>query len=168
VDFPWDFSEYSLPRAEALRVLRDGPAQRSGPSIYRAFIDFGLMREDIIWSISRDREATDGPIFDSLAFSIEPVILNDPQEDEQFQVGWLSFAVHGPGYLFPYTYEESIARLRAQPALVEVREICRSMWPASTSPVPDAVLDGRRQMGKLWADPVDAPWDWYWAINETY
>jgi hypothetical protein len=42
------------------------------------------------------------------------------------------------------------------------------MWPATNQRPSPEIIQGRREMGKLWAEPLDAPFDWFWAINETY
>lgn len=103
-----------------------------------------------------------------LGFIIDLVELNDPQEYDTFQVGWIYFSISGQGYLFPWTYEETLAKLRAHPVLQQVRDICREMWPATTQPPRPGIISDRPKMGKLWSEPQDAPYDWYWAINETY
>ncbi len=96
------------------------------------------------------------------------VELNDPQEHGIYQVGFMGFSVHGSGYLFPWTYAETLAKLRNHPVLSPIRDLCRTLWPATSTVPRKEIIEGRRTMGKLWAEPLDAPLDWYWAINETY
>ncbi len=188
LDYDWDVCEYRLPHADALALLRQPPTSRQvertrkhlldlfgprmvteqlGLHIYRAGLSFGLLTEAAYNPICHQEQNNFLNLCD-LSFSIDLVEISDPQEPGIYQVGWMDFSVHGPGYLFPWTYEETLAKLRAHPDLGRICDICREMWPATPAPPEPDIIARRPQMGKLWAEPVDAPYDWYWAIDESY
>jgi len=193
-NFDWDVDEMRISHSEALALLRNPPWSRLikrerrhlldfwpetvtetlDPHICRASLMFGTMKEEVYAPICHELEDNFLNLSE-LDFSIDPVELNDPEEYnafpekyDVFQVGWMAFSVNGSGYLFPWTYEETLEKLRAHPVLGQIRDICREMWPATTQPPHPEVIRDRPKMGKLWAEPQDAPFDWYWAINETY
>lgn len=187
--YGWDIEQFNIPTTKTLEILLHPSASHEvkrkrkhrrdsigakrisktfAPNIYRAYLDFGSLKKEVYNPICHGPEEENPLWLSELAFSIDMVELNDPEESEAFQVGYLCFSVSGHGYLFPWTYEETLEKLRANLQLQQVREICRAMWPAKTTPPSPEIMEGRRRMGKLWAEPVDASFDWYWAINETY
>ena len=163
-DFAWDIEERQLSGMQAQELLRTLPDTEN---IYRVHLSFGMLRDDIRAQLSRVEDEQNFLELDHLSFTINPILLNDPQEDDIFHVGWLSFSVSGYGCLLSGEYEEMIAKLRASDALHALRNICREMWPATDVFISEDI-EVRMQMGKLWAEAPDAPFDWYWAINETY
>jgi len=184
LDYDWHVKANRLPHAEALELLRHPPASRTvertrklfgpkvvietfDPHIYRARLSFGMLKEPIYRDLCHKLEGNYLNLTD-LTFSIDVVELIDPEEGGIFQVGWMDFSISGSGYLFPWSYAETMEKLRAHRELGLIRDFCRELWSASTQPVRPELVKGREQMGKLWSEPYDAPYDWYWAINETY
>ena len=188
LEYDWHINEHNLKHADAVALLTHPPTSREVPRkhhilpqlssaktqietfrqhIYRARFYYGMLKEEVYRDICHESESNYLQLTD-LSFTIDLVELNDPQESGIFQVGWMEFSVHGNGYLFPWSYESTLEILRHHPALQQVLAICREMWPATPTPPRRDHIANRARMGKLWAEPVDAPFDWYWAINETY
>ena len=188
LDYDWHVEEHRMKHADALALLQNPPSSREvpyqkshvldvfgpksttevfGPHIYRASLSFGMLKEDCYNEISHTLQGNFLHL-NELSFHIDMTEITDPQEPDIYQIGWIELSIHGSGYLFPWTYEEALARIRRQHALSQIRNICREMWPATTNPPSHKAIEARRRMGKLWAEPLDAPFDWYWAIHETY
>ncbi|MHB0936045.1 MAG: hypothetical protein ACYDCO_04140 [Armatimonadota bacterium] len=182
--YDWDVDEGFFPREEALAFLRNPPefrivkrerrhlldfgpknvVENFGPHIYRAHLMFRTMKEEVYTPICHKLYG-DSLILSELDYHIGPVQLFDTVKNEIYYTGWMNFAVNGDGYLYPYTYREILENLRTHPVLQQIRDICREMWPSTTVPPNPEVVHDRSTMGKMWAEPEDAPYDWYWAIN---
>jgi len=184
--FDWHINESGIPHAQALELLRQPPTSRGverkrkhaldifgpktitekfEPNIYRAHLSFGKLKEESVEELCRKFGSI--LLLTEFSFTIDAVKLIDRAKPAVFQVGWMSFTLGGPGQLFPWTYEELIAKPRIHRELNNIRNICRKLWPASTNPVPPKMMEGRRHMGQLWSEPLNAPFDWYWAIQES-
>lgn len=185
LNYDWHVDKDRLPSADAVALLENPPTSRVvpykkkhaldlfgpkeeietlGPNIYRANLSFGTMKEEIYQSISHQLSGNYLYLSD-ISFNIEIVEMLNDEDCYRFEVGWMSFSVHGNGYMFPWTYEETLAKLREHPVLNQIRAICQEMWPASTTPPNPELIAARSEMGKRWAEPLDAPLDWYWTIN---
>ncbi len=179
-DIDWD-AQVSTSSPSELVEWMSGPFHRGrvfrrridNPIIYRAVVDLGGLRDDVLWEFSRDNdEANDvgGLFLDGLFVSIEPVVVGDPQSDgPPFMVGWMSVSVGGSGYLWPWTYEELLGKIRSSASLKRVEQLCRSHWPVPPIEVTQEHIENRKLMGHLWGgDDYEAPPDWRWVISETY
>jgi len=185
INYDWHVDRDRLPFSDALALLENPPTSRTvpytkkylldlfgpkeeietfGPNIYRANLSFGTLKEEVYQSISHQLSGN-YLYLSELSFQIEIVELLNDEDCYLFAVGWMNFSVHGNGYMFPWTYEETLAKLREHPVLNQIRAICQEMWPASTTPPDPELLAARAEMGKRWAEPIEAPLDWYWTIN---
>jgi hypothetical protein len=186
LDYDWDINEERLSYSGALSLLgnplkykeiiekpklfflKPKTIQKKLPeNIYRASISFNEMKESV-WKNLSHQEQGNYLYLSDFSFDITIIEVADPQEAEVYQTGWMAFSVHGNGYLFPWTYEDTLIKLRQHPVLNQIRDICREMWPASTTPPDKEIIASRMKMGKLWSESADAPDDWYWTICESY
>jgi hypothetical protein len=161
VPFNWDVREDRLTPAKVLQLLAHPPV---APNIYRAMIGMSSLRDEFTTTINHELEGNYLFLGD-LSFSIDVIEIRDRETMKSFEVGWMALKVGGNGYPFPWTYEETLQRIRVHPQLRELRDICRTVWPASNQAVDPRVIKTRKQMGKYWAEPLDAPYDWYWVIQ---
>ncbi|XAM01017.1 hypothetical protein OT109_06440 [Phycisphaeraceae bacterium D3-23] len=103
------------------------------------------------------------------SLSFEPTMISMLQWDEidGIQAGWGSFAIHGPGYFFPWTFREWVDRFTIDPKIQAICELCRKTWPVK-SVVPDAELvEARRDYEDWWPyDNPSAPLKWSWGPEE--
>jgi len=175
--YVWDVEELRVTAAEALDMLQQPPARQSygeligqvrrkpaSPNIYRASIDMSFLRDEFTTTINHELEGN-CLYFNDLYFSIDVVIIRDADTMYEFEVGWMALKIGGNGYPFPWTYEETLQRIREHPQLSALRGTCRSLWPASDQAVSSEAIEARKMMGKFWAEPLDAPYDWYWVIQ---
>ena len=186
LDYRWDINEERMLYSDALSLLGNSPKLKNiilkpklfylklktltkqlSSNIYRATITFNEMKESV-WKSLSHQEQRNYLYLSDFSFHITIIEVANPQEEGIYQVGWMAFSVHGNGYLFPWTYEETLEKLRQHPVLNQIRDICRAMWPASATSPGKEIIDNRIKMGKLWSEPVDAPDDWYWSICEFY
>jgi hypothetical protein len=172
----WDVV-VQLPPRKALALLDHPPASTrrrwwalfNKPSrppypIYRANLYLGVLKDEYCTTIQHELQQNYLSLGE-ISFSIGVKTICDANAGTVFEVGWMALHVSGPGYPFPWTYEETLQRIHDHPQLQALRELCREMWPAAKVPVDAELCDARRQMGKFWQGPVDAPHDWYWVIQ---
>jgi hypothetical protein len=176
-DYHWDVDHSDLtppvalelletpPRIPALKALGGCLLGKGVPSkIYRASLRFGLLREELTSTIQHELEGN-CLYLSEVGLRIDVIEIANDDDMYTFQVGWMSVDVGGNGYPYPWTYEETLQRVREHPQLGALRDLCRTLWPASESPVPPELVQARQEMGKYWAEPLDAPYDWYWVIQ---
>ena len=165
-EIDWDRDEHYEELADLVEGIRGLDSQKK---IYRAHIGLGTATKVLIHSVERldspeneiDLQLTDWSL------TIEPVEISLLASDDVYCVGWISLAIGGYGYLFPWTFRDLVGRAEASPELSSVAKLCRDAWPVATAP-PDATrLEHRRILGELWPYPIDAPVDWAWGVLES-
>lgn len=89
-------------------------------------------------------------------------------DDPPVRAAWFGFAFSGPGYLYPESLGEWIARVEDQPAVREVTDACRAAFPTSGQTPPADLVALRTQRPSLWpvGDP-GAPLDWSWGPADS-
>jgi len=169
--YDWDVDNLGIPPAEAMQLLQHPPRKRwslrgdrSRQPIYRALIKFGDLRDEYTTTIQHQL-AGNALFLGELFLRINVIKIADPDEGNRFEVGWMALEVGGNGYPFPWSYEETMQRIREHPQLTALRELCRSFWPASERPVASEIIEARRLMGRFWSEPLDVPYDWHWVIQ---
>jgi hypothetical protein len=177
------------------RCLDDTLAElsRHDRPIYRAVIDLGTMREELRqYMNSTEGHGGNGNLhLGSWSFSIEPIQSFSLRSDERYMIGWMALTMSGNGYMHPLTLAELVRRAQSHPKLQAAARVCREMWPVTSGPVGTPLwwrfpsrlrryafdMQGgppsrrtrriRQEMGDLWAYPIDASFDWFWAVAES-
>ncbi|HUU68591.1 MAG TPA: hypothetical protein VM186_03645 [Planctomycetota bacterium] len=101
------------------------------------------------------RVAVPGQIFDNVQSSMH--------------LSAAAVTVGGDGYLYPWTNDDLLKRVKSIPELVKVAQVCKEALPVASRKPTKKVIAIREAMGKLWGgNDYDAPYDWRWVIQETY
>ncbi|MGC4004598.1 MAG: hypothetical protein QM811_16345 [Pirellulales bacterium] len=102
-----------------------------------------------------------------LTLQIGPIESFELSWDEAKHVGWIAVGVSGPGYLFPWTFEDVEQRLRSSPEIERLAELCRTTWPVeetASASWTDRLLD---RLPFLRQASVGEPVEWKWYPFET-
>ena len=165
-EIEWDVE--LAPKAGIAEVI--SRLERESRGVYRASICFGLpspeVREPIARRGSPENEVDLGP--DSLSLRIGPVGLSDLQSGDGVHAGWISLNFSGPGYMYPWTLRDWVARAEGSPAIGRLTALCRETWPVEPAKPSRGAVKARRALKSLWPyDDLAKPGDWYWGVQET-
>ena len=138
--------------------------------IIRGFFGIGALRDDVADSISRIGSPDNSVDFTpySLSFEIGPVEMFSLATDKSAKVGSMAMCVTGDGYLWPWTFPETVQKVAASRQIAELTELCRSHWPLPARPARWLSTRRRKSLGDLWPyEDLDRPLDWCWGLHET-
>ena len=163
-EIEWHFGARGPTMIDALRKFAEG----NNTPIYRAQV-FCTLRSDISSALTIPADQNDrGWCPGDLGIILGPILAHDLTCEIQPQVGWIETGISGPGYLFPWTLKDVVARLEAISEVRRMMEVCRTTFPLPVNPVGDQIIELRRTVTQLWAyDDFERPWDWYWWPQET-
>jgi len=138
-------------------------------NVYRAEIILGTATDSVI----RAMERVDSPeneidlLLTDWMLQVGPIEIFDLATEQPYHVGWIGLSLGGDGYLFPWTLKDLVKRAEACPEVRSVANVCRDLWPISPELPSQERMQNRRTLGDLWPDPIDAPVDWAWGVEET-
>lgn len=161
----YDAESADLP---SLARLADALARLGGP-IYRAGLDLGGVAEPVLSRVSREPSEENTVSLSLCRWALEagPILSHALGGEAAYSVGWLSVAMHGPGYLYPWDFRGLLDRVESAPGVHHLMDLCRRTWPVRGDPPPRRVIRARRRMGELWPyDRLDLPSDWSWGLAE--
>ncbi len=179
-EYPWDVETQAHSLREVIEFLR-APIKAKGifsrsktdQTIYRAHISLGGVRQELGAAFSREASSEssyDWIFMTDLSISIEPVVVQNVRDgNDCFFMGWMAVNLHGQGSLYPWTYEDTMEKIRANEYLDKLKNLCQSYWPVPTVPATNAQIQARKASGLLWGgEDYDASPDWRWVINESF
>jgi hypothetical protein len=79
---------------------------------------------------------------DSLSLEFGPIHVVDRELDAPIHCGWIGLNVSGPGYPYPWTRRDVLARLENDPHLRQITELCRRTWPVPPEDADSGVRRG--------------------------
>lgn len=164
-EIEWDVEESCGSLANMAQLLSDHDRP-----IYRGYLGLGKATDDVSDHLKRvgspENETDLVPDAWSLEIGlIESVALN---LQEALVVGWISVAISGNGYLYPWSFRELVERAERHPSIRRLMQLCRETWPVLPEAPTAQEIEKREQMGDLWPyGRHDLPWDWYWGLHET-
>jgi hypothetical protein len=139
-------------------------------SVYRAHIALGGVTQEFLNRIHEPSEQNKRAWFpQDWSLQISPVILGGMNTTDQFHFSYAAVCLSGAGYAFPRTPRQIVERLRDQPEVQRVEQLCERSWPVGTVRADDEVIEMRKAMGYLWPyERLDLPHGgWIWSTNET-
>jgi hypothetical protein len=138
--------------------------------IYRATIDLGGVA-DAVYSRTERGPSEENDIslsLDSWNLRVGPIMSHSLGVVDTYMVGWIAIAMHGYGYLFPWSFRDLIDRAESAPGIRDLMSLCRRTWPVEPTKPRRNVVKARKTMGELWPYPdARLPWDWYWGLAES-
>jgi hypothetical protein len=162
IDWSWRSTAKSL--AELASALESAPQE----PIYRAWFSLGTLGEVTRNHLLRLPGPENSQHFapDSLSLKFGKIEVLDRELDVPIHCGWIGLMVSGPGYPYPWTRHDVLARLESDPHLMQMAELCRRTWPVSPEDADPGVVAMRIQCADYWLyDDLKKPWDWYWGVN---
>jgi hypothetical protein len=164
-DIEWDLERFDCQTAADMVDLLANDTRR----IYRAQLMLGTPTDAILKTITRQNSPENEHDFtpDTMAIEIGRVETYAMDVDP-WHVGWISLGFSGYGYLYPWTFRDTVARIESACEFRQLMDVCRATWPVVASPPAPNEIEARRSLGKLWPyDQLDKPWDWYWGLRES-
>jgi len=136
--------------------------------IYRGLIHLGTLSDATCRALMREPGPQNSVPFapDSLSLEFGRIEVVDRELDAPIHCGWVGLNVSGPGYPFPWTRRDVLARLESDPHLTQITELCRRTWPVPPEDADPGVVAMRRKCADYWLyDDLKKPWDWFWGVN---
>jgi len=122
----WDIRHDNVIADNALALLSNHDR-----AIYRAAINLGRLRDDIVQSLQTPRP-DDGAMnlhLSDCSFDLGPVEIGTIESEERIRAGWMEVSFSGNGYLRPWTVSDLISRAASSAPLKSINEICRRHFP---------------------------------------
>jgi hypothetical protein len=99
--------------------------------IYRAFLSLGSVVDEISVTLTRhpspENEIPLGLY--SLDLELGPIDTFKLSSSRPRVVGWISVAISGNGYLYPWKLRDLVQRAEGSAKLQELMQVCRRTWP---------------------------------------
>jgi hypothetical protein len=162
IDWSWRSNAKSL--AELASALETAPQE----PIYRANFSMGTLSEATRNRLMREPGAENSEYFapDSLTLKFGKIEVLDRELDVRIHCGWIGLLLSGPGYPYPWTRHDVLARLESDPHVMQIADLCRRTWPVPPEDADAGVVAMRIKCADYWLyDDLKKPWDWFWGVD---